>query len=50
MLVQKRLLIIRIIKALSEACRELTVAAGLRIRPDDIAQRTWRIDVQRRHW
>ena len=50
MLIQERLLIIRIIKTLSEACRELTIAAGLRICPDDIAQRTWRIDVQRCHW
>ena len=50
MLVQKRLLIIRIIKALSEACRELTIAASLRIRPDDIAQRTWCINMQRCHW
>ena len=50
MLIQERLLIIRTIKALSEACRELTIAAGPRIRPDDIAQRTWRINMQRCHW
>ncbi len=52
MLVDERLLIIRTIKALEgmQLCRQLTIAAGLRIRPDVILPSVPGINVQRCHW